>query len=140
VATGGAVLAAQALGADLAYVGTAFIATDEARAVPAYKQMLLDSTSDDIVYSKYFTGVHGNYLRGSVIASGIDPDTLDDRDATVMDFSKVAKDASVKAWKDIWGAGQGIAALKQVVPAGQLVARLSAEYTAARARLAALPG
>jgi nitronate monooxygenase len=132
MATGDAVLAAQAMGADLAYIGSAFIATEEARAAAEYKQMIVDSNSDDIVYSNLFTGVHGNYLRGSVVAAGLDPDHLPESDPSKMNFGGGA----AKAWKDIWGSGQGIGAVKQVVPAGELVARLKREYAAARARLA----
>jgi nitronate monooxygenase len=132
MATGDAVLAAQAMGADLAYIGSAFIATEEARAAAEYKQMIVESNSDDIVYSNLFTGVHGNYLRGSVVAAGLDPDNLPESDPSKMNFGGGA----AKAWKDIWGSGQGIGAVKQVVPAGELVARLKREYAAARARLA----
>jgi len=132
VATGDAVLAAQAMGADFAYVGSAFIATDEARAADAYKQMIVDSTSADVVYSSLFTGVHGNYLRGSIVASGLDPDHLPESDPSKMDFGGAG---AKKAWKDIWGCGQGIGAIDAVVPAAELVARLHAEYEAARARL-----
>jgi nitronate monooxygenase len=131
IATGAAVLAAQAAGADLAYIGSAFIATDEARADPAYKQMLVDSTSDDIVYSNLFTGVLGNYLKPSIARAGLDPDHLPQSDPSRMDFGS----DRVKAWKDIWGCGQGIGAVKAVVPAAELVARLCREYVAARARL-----
>ncbi|MCF8204604.1 MAG: nitronate monooxygenase family protein [Methylotenera sp.] len=132
MATGDAVLAAQAMGADLAYIGSAFIATEEARAAAEYKQMIVDSNSDDIVYSNLFTGVHGNYLRGSVVAAGLDPDNLPESDPSKMNFGGGA----AKAWKDIWGSGQGIGAVKQVVPAAELVARLKREYAAARQRLA----
>jgi nitronate monooxygenase len=132
IATGGAVLAAQAMGADLAYIGSAFIATDEARASDAYKQAIVAGTSDDIVYSSHFTGVHGNYLRPSIIAAGLDPDHLPQGDASKMNF---AGGGAAKAWKDIWGCGQGIGAVKQVLPAQELVARLRREYQAARARL-----
>ncbi|HEY0956057.1 MAG TPA: nitronate monooxygenase family protein [Roseateles sp.] len=131
MATGDAVLAAQAMGADLAYIGSAFIATEEARASDAYKQMIVASNSDDIVYSNLFTGVHGNYLRGSVVAAGLDPDKLPESDPSAMNFGGGA----AKAWKDIWGSGQGIGAVKQVVPAAELVARLKREYQAARQRL-----
>jgi nitronate monooxygenase len=131
ISTGGAVLAAQAMGADFAYIGSAFIATDEARAVDAYKQMIVDSTSDDIVYSSLFTGVHGNYLKGSVRNAGLDPDALPESDPSKMNFGGDAK----KAWKDIWGCGQGIAAVKKVVPARELVERLAREYREAQARL-----
>ncbi|HEU6455177.1 MAG TPA: nitronate monooxygenase family protein [Roseateles sp.] len=132
MATGDAILAAQAMGADLAYIGSAFIATEEARASDAYKQMIVASNSDDIVYSNLFTGVHGNYLRGSVVAAGLDPENLPESDPSKMNFGGGA----AKAWKDIWGSGQGIGAVKQVVPAAELVARLKREYAAARARLA----
>jgi nitronate monooxygenase len=133
IATGGAVLAAQAMGADLAYVGSAFVATDEARASQAYKQAIVAGTSDDIVYTSYFTGVPGNYLKPSIAAAGLDPDHLPDSDPSKMNFGS---GAAPKAWKDIWGCGQGIGAVKAVVPARELVARLAREYAAARARLA----
>ncbi len=135
IANGGAVLAAQAMGADFAYVGSAFIATDEARAVDAYKQMIVASTSDDIVYSSLFTGVLGNYLKGSIENAGLDPDALPESDPTKMSFAGDAK----KAWKDIWGCGQGIGAIKAVIPAAELVARLAREYEAARAKFAPVP-
>ncbi len=131
ISTGGAVLAARAMGADFAYIGSAFIATDEARAVEAYKQMIVESTSDDIVYSSLFTGVHGNYLKGSVKNAGLDPETLPESDPTKMNFGGDAK----KAWKDIWGCGQGIAAIKKVVPARELIERLTREYEEARAEM-----
>ena len=132
IATGGAVLAAQAMGADFAYIGSAFIATDEARAVEGYKQAIVDSNSDDIVYSSLFTGVHGNYLKASIRAAGLDPDKLPESDPSKMNFGGDAK----KAWKDIWGCGQGIGAVDKVVPAGEMIARLRSEYDAARRRLA----
>jgi nitronate monooxygenase len=131
IAHGGAVLAAQAMGADLAYIGSAFIATEEARASEGYKQMIVASTSDDIVYTNLFTGVHGNYLRGSIMAAGLDPDHLPQSDASKMDFGGGA----AKAWKDIWGCGQGIAVIDRVLPAAEFVARLAREYRAARQRL-----
>ena len=131
IATGGAVLAAQAMGADLAYIGSAFIATDEARASDAYKQAVVDGNSDEIVYSSLFTGVHGNYLKTSIRAAGLDPDNLPESDPSTMNFGGDAK----KAWKDIWGCGQGIGAVKQVLTAAALVQRLSAEYAQARTRL-----
>lgn len=131
IATGGAVLAAQAMGADFAYIGSAFIATDEARASEAYKQAIVDGNSDDVVYSNLFTGVHGNYLKPSIRAAGLDPDNLPESDPTKMNFGGDAK----KAWKDIWGCGQGIGAVDAVVPAAERVARLRREYEAARARL-----
>jgi len=133
IATGDAVLSAQAMGADFAYIGSAFIATDEARAPDAYKQMIVDSTSDDIVYSNLFTGVLGNYLRGSITAAGLDPDNLPQSDASKMNFGG---SGSAKAWKDIWGAGQGVGAVHDIVPAARLVERLVSEYAAARERLA----
>ncbi|PZP36407.1 MAG: nitronate monooxygenase [Roseateles depolymerans] len=132
IASGDAILAAQAMGADLAYIGSAFIATEEARAVEAYKQMIVASNSDDIVYSNLFTGVHGNYLRGSIVAAGLDPEALPESDPSAMNFGGGA----AKAWKDIWGSGQGIGAIREVLPAGQLIARFKREYQAARARLA----
>ncbi len=133
IAQGGAVLAAQAMGADLAYIGSAFIATDEARASEAYKQCIVASTSDDIVYSSLFTGVHGNYLAPSIRAAGLDPDQLPESDPSAMNFGG----AATKAWKDIWGCGQGIAPVKAVVPTRELVDRLAREYAAARARVCA---
>ena len=133
IAQGGAVLAAQAMGADLAYIGSAFIATDEARASEAYKQCIVASTSDDIVYSSLFTGVHGNYLKPSIRAAGLDPDQLPESDPSAMNFGGGA----TKAWKDIWGCGQGIAPVKAVVPTRELVERLAREYAAARARVCA---
>ena len=131
IASGGAVLAARAMGADFAYIGSAFVATEEARAVEGYKQMIVDSSSDHIVYSNLFTGVHGNYLKGSIRAAGLDPDNLPESDPSAMDFGG----NSTKAWKDIWGCGQGIGAIKAVVPARELIARLRREYDEALARL-----
>ncbi|MBS0441404.1 MAG: nitronate monooxygenase [Proteobacteria bacterium] len=136
IATGGAVLAAQAMGADLAYIGSAFIATEEARASEAYKQAIVDGTSDDIVYSNLFTGVHGNYLKPSIRAAGLDPDNLPESDPSKMSFGG-GEGSKSKAWKDIWGCGQGIGAVDKVVPARELVARLAREYQAARQRLCA---
>ena len=134
IANGRAILAARAMGADFAYIGSAFIATEEARAVEAYKQMIVESSSADILYSSKFTGVHGNYLRPSIIAAGLDPEALGDGDPSQMSFgSKNAGEA--KAWKDIWGCGQGIGAIKQVLPTAELVARLKAEYAAAKAAI-----
>ncbi len=133
IATGGAVLATQAMGADFAYIGSAFIATDEARASEAYKQAIVDGSSDDIVYSSLFTGVHGNYLKPSIRAAGLDPDKLPESDPSQMNFAGGA--SAKKAWKDIWGCGQGIGAINAVVPAAELVERLGREYAAARARL-----
>ena len=128
IATGGAVLAAQAMGADFAYIGSAFIATDEARAAEDYKQAVVDGTSDDIVLSNLFTGVHGNYLAPSIRKAGLDPDHLPESDPSQMNFGGAAQ----KAWKDIWGCGQGIGAVKAVVPTAELVARLKREYQAAK--------
>jgi nitronate monooxygenase len=135
LATGDGVLAALAAGADFAYIGSAFIATAEARASDAYKQCIVDSSSDDIVYSSLFTGVHGNYLKPSVRAAGLDPDHLPESDPSKMNFGG-GEGSKSKAWKDIWGCGQGIAAVKAVVPAGELVARLAREMHAAQARVA----
>ena len=131
IASGDAVLAAQAMGADFGYIGSAFIATDEARASDGYKQMIVESNSDDIVYSNLFTGVHGNYLKGSIVNAGMDPDKLPESDPSAMNFGGDSK----KAWKDIWGCGQGIGAVREVVPARVLIKRLAQEYQAARARL-----
>ncbi|BDA83398.1 2-nitropropane dioxygenase [Aureimonas sp. SA4125] len=131
IATGDAVLAAEAIGADGAYIGSAFIATEEARASEAYKEGIVAGAAADIVYTNLFTGIHGNYLKASIAAAGLDPDALPDSDPSAMDFAKGA----AKAWKDIWGSGQGIGAVKAVVPTAALVDRLDAEYRAARARL-----
>ncbi|PZO79831.1 MAG: nitronate monooxygenase, partial [Mesorhizobium amorphae] len=135
IATGGGVLAAQAMGADMAYIGSPFIATPEARASDAYKQMIVDSKAADIVYSNSFTGVHGNYLRGSIVAAGMDPQNLPEGDISKMDFGQGVSGAGAKAWKDIWGAGQGVGAVDAVVPVAELVDRLEREYRAARERL-----
>ncbi len=126
IATGRGVLAAQAMGADLAYIGSAFIATAEANATDAYKQMIVESNADDIVYSNLFTGVLGNYLKGSIRAAGLDPDNLPESDPSKMNFG------AAKAWKDIWGAGQGVGAVREIVPAADLIARLKREYDAAK--------
>ena len=131
IASGGAILAAQAMGVDFAYIGSAFIATHEARAHDAYKQAIVQGSSDDIVYSNLFTGVHGNYLAPSIRAAGLDPDNLPESDPSKMNFGGDAK----KAWKDIWGCGQGIGAINAVTSTAELVARLRSEYEAARARL-----
>ena len=133
IATGGAVLAAQAMGADLAYIGSAFIATDEARASPAYKQAIVDGTSADILYTPSFTGVSGNYLIPSIVAAGLDPAKLPESDPTKMDFGAASGDA--KVWKDIWGCGQGISAVHEVLPAAKLVERLAREYAVAKSKL-----
>ncbi len=135
IATGGAILAAQAMGADLAYIGSAFIATEEARASEAYKQAIVECNSDDIVYSSLFTGVHGNYLKPSIRAAGLDPDNLPESDPSKMSFGG-GEGSKSKAWKDIWGCGQGIGAIDRVMPTRELVARLAREYAAARQRLA----
>ncbi|BAK68329.1 2-nitropropane dioxygenase family protein [Sphingobium sp. SYK-6] len=132
ISTGAGILAAQAMGADFAYIGSAFIATDEARAAPAYKQGIVSGAADDIVYSSYFTGVPGNYLRGSITAQGLDPDNLPARDPSIMDFGAAS---GAKAWRDIWGAGQGIGSVREIVPAAQLIERLSQEHLSARQRL-----
>ncbi|MDX1457206.1 MAG: nitronate monooxygenase family protein [Marinobacter sp.] len=134
IANGNAVLAAQAAGADLAYIGSAFIATEEANAVDAYKQMVVDSGAEDIVYSNLFTGVHGNYLRQSIVNSGLDPEALPESDPSKMSFGSGGSSKS-KAWRDIWGAGQGIGAVKRVERTEDLVNRLRSEYRDARARL-----
>jgi nitronate monooxygenase len=135
IGNGGAVLAALAAGADFAYIGSAFIATEEARASDAYKQCIVDSNSDDIVYSSLFTGVHGNYLKPSVRNAGMDPDNLPESDPSKMDFG--GGSSAKKAWKDIWGCGQGISSVKAVVSTHELVARLEREYNEAKARVMA---
>jgi nitronate monooxygenase len=134
ISTGDAVLAAEAMGADFGYVGSAFIATREANASDAYKQAIVDGSAQDIVYSNLFTGVHGNYLRPSIVAAGMDPDNLPESDPSKMVFGSGGS-AKSKAWKDIWGCGQGIGAVADVPGAGEYVARLIAQYDAARARL-----
>ncbi len=138
IANGSAILAAQALGADLAYIGSAFIATDEANADAAYKQGVVDGRAKDIVYSSLFTGVHGNYLRGSIVAAGLDPDALPEGDYKTMNFGQTngGEGSKAKAWRDIWGSGQGIGVIDSVEPVATRVARMQAEYQAARARLA----
>ena len=133
IASGNAILAAQAMGADFAYIGSAFIATHEARASDAYKQAIVDGNSDDVVYSNLFTGVHGNYLAPSIRAAGLDPENLPESDPSKMNFGG---GAAAKAWKDIWGCGQGIGAVDAVTSTAELVARLRREYHAARERLA----
>jgi len=132
IATGDAILAAQAMGADFAYIGSAFIATLEARAAEEYKQAVVDCNSDDVVYSNLFTGVHGNYLAPSIRAAGLDPDNLPESDPSKMNFGGDAK----MAWKDIWGCGQGIGSITSVVSTAERVAQFKREYQAARARLA----
>jgi len=135
IATGGAVLAAQAMGADFAYIGTAFIATEEARASAEYKQAIVDGTSDDIVYSNLFTGVHGNYLAPSIVAAGMDPANLPEGDLKTMNFGG-GEGSKAKAWKDIWGSGQGIGAVTEVASAAAFIEKLKREYQEARSRLA----
>ncbi|MEI7932977.1 MAG: nitronate monooxygenase family protein [Alphaproteobacteria bacterium] len=139
IANGRAILAAQAMGADLAYIGSAFIATREANALQAYKEMIVASSGDDIVYSNLFTGVHGNYLRPSIERAGLDPDHLPQADPSKMNFGS-GGNTEVKAWKDIWGCGQGIGAIKTIQSAGELVDQLAREYEAAKAELAAKTG
>ncbi|MCW0234459.1 MAG: nitronate monooxygenase family protein [Ferrovibrio sp.] len=134
IAHGRHILAAQAMGADFAYMGTRFIATQEANAVPGYKQMLVDSAAGDIVYSSLFTGVHGNYLKKSIIAAGMDPDNLPEADKSTMSFGSGGSSKS-KAWRDIWGAGQGVGLIEDVPSVADLVARLKREYDAAKSEL-----
>jgi nitronate monooxygenase len=129
IADGNSILAAQTLGCDLAYIGTRFIASQEASAIPEHKQMVVDCSAADILYTPYFSGVHGNYLKPSIRACGLDPDNLPDQDAASMDFSKPKK------WKDIWGAGQAVGSIREVLPAAEIVARLKAEYREAASRL-----
>lgn len=134
ITTGRGILAAQAMGADFAYIGSAFIASEEANAVDAYKQTIVDCSSDDIVYSNLFTGVHGNYLKPSIVAAGLDPDNLAQSDPSKMNFGGDAK----KAWKDIWGCGQGIGSISKVQKAAEYIAQLKREYADARARLSGI--
>jgi nitronate monooxygenase len=134
ISTGGAVLASQAMGADFAYIGSAFIATEEARASQAYKQAIVDSNSDDIVYTNLFTGVHGNYLAPSIRMAGLDPAKLPESDPSKMNFGG---DVAAQAWKDIWGCGQGIGAIDKVQTAGDYIAQLRREYEEARQRVCA---
>jgi nitronate monooxygenase len=136
ITNGNAILSAQAMGADFAYIGTRFIATQEANAIAAYKQAIVDSAAVDVVYTPYFTGVHGNYLKKSIVAAGLDPDDLPVKDKTAMSFGS-ARDA--KAWKDIWGAGQGVGTIADVLPTAELVARLQQEYRSAKAALCSNP-
>ena len=137
IGSGSAVLAAQAMGADLAYIGSAFIATEEANADERYKQAIVDNKADDIVYSSLFTGISGNYLRPSIVEAGLDPDNLPESDPSKMDFGS-GGNTGAKAWKDIWGCGQGIGAVKAVTSAADTVARLKEEYDIARDRLLSL--
>jgi nitronate monooxygenase len=136
IANGAAVLAAQAMGADLAYVGSAFIATKEARAGQAYKEMIVACGGEDILYTNLFTGVHGNYLRPSIVQAGLDPDNLPLADPSKMNFGS-GGNQEAKAWRDIWGCGQGIGAVKSIPGAAELIARLAAEYETAKDALAA---
>lgn len=136
ISNGRSILAAQALGADLAYAGSAFIATKEANAVDGYKQMIVDSFAEDIVYTNLFTGVHGNYLKGSIVASGLDPANLPESDPSKMNFGS-GGNTKVKAWKDVWGAGQGVGGVHEIVPTHDLVARWKREYDEAKARICA---
>ncbi len=137
IATGRAVLAAQAMGADLAYIGSAFIATTEAHADERYKQAIVDGTASDIVYTNLFTGVHGNYLKSSIVGAGLDPENLPSSDPSKMNFGS-GGNTKVKAWKDIWGSGQGIGAMKSVISAGDYIARLKREYDAALSEMRTL--
>ncbi|MBP0588397.1 nitronate monooxygenase [Paraburkholderia sp. LEh10] len=134
IAGGNAILAAQATGADLAYVGSAFIATEEANAAEGYKRAIVEGAASDIVYTNLFSGVHGNYLRKSIVAAGLDPDDLPESDASKMSFGS-GSSARYKVWRDVWGAGQGIGAIKEIVPAADLIDRFKAEYDHARRRL-----
>ena len=134
ISRGDDVLAARAMGADLAYSGTRFIATEEARALPSYKEMIVESAAKDIVYSSLFTGIHGNYLGGSITKAGMDPTNLPDGSKTDMDFSKVSE-LEAKVWKDIWGAGQGVGNIEDVLPARDVVLRMEQEYRDALARV-----
>lgn len=130
IANGGSVLAAQAMGADLAYIGTRFIASSEANASDTYKQAIVEASANDIIYTNLFTGVSGNYIRQSILNAGLDPDDLPTADKSAMNFSKA------KAWKDIWGAGQGVGLMDDVRPAAEIIARLKQEYDDTRKRLA----
>lgn len=132
IATGGSILAAKAMGADFAYIGSPFIATSEARASDDYKQGVVEGGASDIVSSSLFTGIKGNYLRGSIVAAGLDPDRLEEASAEAMDFQSAG---GAKAWRDIWGSGQGIGVIDDIVPTAQLIDRLTREYDAARTRL-----
>ena len=139
IATGFAILAAQAMGADLAYMGSPFIATEEANASLAYKQAIVEGQADDIIYTNLFTGVHGNYLRRSIVAAGLDPDNLPQSDPSKMRFGS-GSSSDAKAWRDIWGSGQGIGVVQKIEKVADLVDQLEREYNAAKARLFAAPG
>ena len=132
IATGGAILAAQAMGADLAYVGSPFIATPEANSSDGYKQAIVEASAADIVNTDLFTGVHGNYLRSSIVASGLDPDALAAGNLDTMKFGSEGS-SKAKAWRDIWGSGQGVGAVDRIMPAAELIARLAQEYATAKA-------
>jgi nitronate monooxygenase len=134
ITSGKDVLAARAMGADLAYSGTRFIATEEANAVPDYKAMIVNSASSDIVYSSLFTGIHGSYLKGSIANAGMDPENLPDGSKADMDFAKASK-SDAKAWKDIWGAGQGVGDIDDVLPARDVVLNMEREYRDSLAEL-----
>lgn len=136
IATGGAVLAAEAMGADFGYIGSPFIATDEANAADGYKQAIVDNGADDIVYTNLFTGVHGNYLRPSIVDAGLDPDNLPESDPSQMNFGS-GGNSDAKAWKDIWGCGQGIGAITARGSTEDYVAKITSEYAAARQRVLA---
>lgn len=136
ISNGGDVLAAQAIGADLAYVGTRFIASAEGNALPEYKKMIVESRASDIVYTSLFSGVHGSYLRGSIARMGLDPDNLPEGDRNRMDFASGAG-AKLKAWRDIWSAGQGVGAIHDIAPVSEIVERMTHEYETAKARLCA---
>ena len=135
IATGGAILAAQAMGADFAYIGSRWLATKESNVDEAYRQAIVDSSAADIIYTNLFTGVHGNYLKKSIVAAGLDPDNLPQADKTAMNFGS-GSGSKAKAWRDIWGAGQGVGLMDEVLSVADMVARLQLEYAAARARLA----
>jgi nitronate monooxygenase len=131
IATGGGIRAAQMMGADFAYIGSPFIATSEAHAVDAYKRMIVEGAADDILYTNYFSGIHGNYLKPSMVAAGYDPDTLESADASKMNFGASGSGGDKKAWRDVWGCGQGIGAVKEIVPVAERIAALHAEYARA---------
>jgi len=136
ISNGSAILAAQAMGADFAYIGTRFIATREANAAAAYQQAILDATAADIIYTPYFTGVNGNYLKRSIVAAGLDPDNLPVRDKRAMN---IGAESEAKVWRDIWSAGQGVGEIDAILPAADLVARMQQEYRTARMALCGLP-
>ena len=137
-ATGENILAAQVMGADLAYIGSAFIATEEANAHRDYEQMIVNSSAEGVVYTNLFTGVHGNYLKPSIVRAGLDPDNLPVSNPSAMNFGERREGSNVKPWRDIWGSGQGIGAVAEVVPAGALISRLRDEYREAAGRMARL--